>query len=125
MSLRRICQPVKKTNVVRHYFILPCCLLLLNVGNSLISYKAGVISDPIFRVLAIIFFILVGSSLVAYVFAPAIEGVVGSLYKTSEKGAGGLGKFIFLVLLGVGVFFVYYQLYLHGPASLLPPLLRN
>jgi len=36
---------VKKTNVVRNYFILPCCLLLLNVCNSLVSYKAGMIAD--------------------------------------------------------------------------------
>lgn len=117
--------PVKKTNVVRTYYILPCCLLLLNVCNSLVSYKAGVISDPIFRIFAIIFFVLVGSSLVAYVFAPAIEGVVRSLYRSSEKSAGGLGQVIFLALLGVGVFFIYYQLYIHGPESLLPPLLRN
>lgn len=117
--------PVKKTNVVRHYFILPCCLLLLNVCNSLVSYKAGMIGDPIFRVIAIIFFVLVGSSLVAFVFAPAIEGLVRSLYKSSEKSAGGLGQIAFLVLLGVGVFFLYYQLYIHGPESLLPAMLRN
>lgn len=117
--------PVKKTNVVRHYYILPCCLLLLNVCNSLVSYKAGMIGDPIFRVLAIIFMVLVGSSLVAFVFAPAIEGLVRSLYRTSEKGAGGLGRVAFLVFLGVTVFFIYYQLYIHGPESLLPTLLRN
>lgn len=116
---------MKKTNVVRTYYILPCCLLLLNVCNSLISYKAGVISDPILRVFAIIFFILVGSSLVAFLFAPAIEGVVRSLYRSSEKGAGGLGQAVFLLLLGVGVFFIYYQLYIHGPESLLPAIFRN
>lgn len=116
---------MKKTNVVKNYFILPCCLLLLNVCNSLISYKAGLISDPIIRVIAIIFFVLVGSSLVAYVFAPAIEGVVRSLYRSSEKSAGGLGQIIFLLLLGVGVFFLYYQLNIHGPESLLPAVLRN
>jgi len=64
--------PVKKTNVVRTYYILPCCLLLLNVCNSLISYKAGLIDDPIVRVCAIIFFILVGSSLVAFHLLPAL-----------------------------------------------------
>ena len=116
---------MKKTNVVRTYYILPCCLLLLNVCNSLISYKAGMIGDPIIRVFAIIFFVLVGSSLVAYVFAPAIEGVVRSLYRSSEKSAGGLGQVIFLLLLGIGVFFIYYQLYIHGPDSLLPALLKN
>lgn len=116
---------VKKTNVVRTYYILPCCLLLLNVCNSLVSYKADMIANPIFRVFAIIFFVLVGSSLVAYVFSPAIEGVVRSLYRSSEKSAGGLGQILFLALLGVGVFFLYYQLYVHGPESLLPAVLRN
>lgn len=116
---------MKKTNVVRNYYILPCCLLLLNVCNSLVSYKADMIGDPIIRVFAIIFFVLVGSSVVAYFVAPAIEGVVRSLYKSSEKSAGGFGQIVFLVTLGVGVFFVYYQLYIHGPASLLPVALRN
>ncbi|MBK9991464.1 MAG: hypothetical protein IPP19_12200 [Verrucomicrobia bacterium] len=83
------------------------------------------IGDPIFRVIAIIFFVLVGSSLVAFVFAPAIEGLVRSLYRTSEKGAGGLGRVAFLILLGIGVFFLYYQLYIHGPESLADAAMRN
>ena len=116
---------MKKTNVVRNYYILPCCLLLLNVCNSLVSYKADMIGDPILRVFAIIFFVLVGSSLVAYFVAPAIEGVVRSLYKSSEKSAGGIGQIVFLIFLGIAVFFLYYQLYIHGPASLLPATLRN
>ncbi len=117
--------PVKKTNVVKNYYILPCCLLLLNVCNSLVSYKADMIGDPVLRVFAIIFMVLVGSSLVAYVFAPAIEGVVRSLYRSSGKSGGGLGQGVFLVVLGITVFFLYYQLYIHGPESLLPVLLRN
>lgn len=117
--------PVKKTNVVRNYFILPCCLLLLNVCNSLISYKAGMIADPLLRTAAIISFILVGSSVVAFVLAPAIEGLVRSLQRTSQKGAGELGRVAFLALLGGGVFLLYYQLYIHGPESLLPMMLRN
>ena len=116
---------MKKTNVVRTYYILPCCLLLLNVCNSLVSYKAGLITDPLLRVAVIIFFVLIGSSIVTFIFAPTIEGLVRSLYRTSEKKGGGLGKVTFLILLGTVVFFVYYQLYIHGPQSLLPQLLWN
>ncbi len=117
--------PLKKTNVVRTYYILPCCLLLLNVCNSLVTYKAGMIVDPLMRTAAIILFVLVGSSVVAFVLAPAIEGLVRSLHRTSQKGAGELGRVAFLVALGGGVFFLYYQLYVHGPESLLPTVLRN
>ena len=116
---------MKKTNVVRNYFILPCCLLLLNVCNSLVSYKAGMIADPILRTVAIIFFVLVGSSIVAFVFSPAIEALVRTLQRTSRKGAGELGQVVFLVLLGAGVFFLYYQVYIHGPETILPQVLRN
>lgn len=116
---------MKKTNAVRTYYILPCCLLLLNVCNSLVSYKAGMIEDPYLRVLAIIGLVLFGSSLVAFVFSPAIETLVRTLYKGSEKGAGGLGQLLFLVLLGIGVYYLYYQLYIHGPEALLPRMMLN
>lgn len=116
---------VKKNSVVRNYYILPCCLLLLNVVNSLVSYKAGAIGNPHLRVLAIIGLVLFGSSLAAFVFAPALEGLVRSLYRGSDRGAGGVGKAAFLVLLGAGVYFLYYQLYIHGPEALLPDLFCN
>ncbi len=116
---------VNKSNVVKNYFILPCCLLLLNVCNSLVSYKAGLIADPILRTVVIIFFVLVGSSIVAFVFSPAIEALVRTLQRTSVKGAGELGRVGFLILLGACVFFLYYQLYIHGPQSLLPQMWWN
>jgi hypothetical protein len=116
---------VKKTNVVRTYYILPCCLLLLNVCNSLVSYKAGMIGDPMLRTTAIIFFVLIGSSLVTFIFAPAIEGLVRSLHRTSARGAGSVGSVAFLALLGAAVFYLYYQLYIHGPQAILPQVFWN
>lgn len=116
---------MKNPNVVRNYFVLPCCLLLLNVCNSLVSYKAGVIGDPLLRTAAIILFVLIGSSLVAFVLSPAIEALVRSLQRTSRHGGGRLGEATFLLLLAAGVFYLYYQLNIHGPASLLPLELRN
>jgi len=116
---------VKNTNVVRNFFILPCCLLLLNVCNSLVSYKAGMIADPFLRTGAIIFFVLIGSSMVAFVFSPAIEALVRTLQRTSRKGAGELGQVAFYVLLAAGVFYLYYQLYIHGPQAILPQMFWN
>ncbi len=83
------------------------------------------IADPLLRTGAIIVFVLVGSSTVAFVLSPAIEALVRTLQRTSQKGAGELGRVAFLALLGAGVFFLYYQLYIHGPESLLPTVMRN
>jgi peptidoglycan/LPS O-acetylase OafA/YrhL len=116
---------MKKTNVVRNYFVLPCCLLLLNVCNSLVSYKAGMIADPLLRTVAIIFFVLVGSSMVAFIVSPAIEALVRTLQRTSRQGAGELGQVAFLILLGAGVFYLYYELYIYGPEAILPQMMRN
>ena len=41
----------KTTAVVRNYYVLPCCLLLLNLVNSLVGYKAEMIAEPFLRTL--------------------------------------------------------------------------
>ena len=110
----------KPPQLVRNYIILPCCLLLLNLVNSIVSYKAAMIYDPVVRVGAVILMILVGSSLVAFLVAPGIQAVVGRLHRTSRQSAGVFGEVIFLSVLGVAVFWLYYQVYIHGPASILP-----
>jgi hypothetical protein len=111
---------VKKANVLRAYYVLPCCLLLLNLITNLISYKADMIADPFLRIAAIMLFVLFGGTLVAYAVAPGIEACVRSLHHGSRRGAGTLGEIIFFVLLGLLVFWLYYQFYIHGPESLLP-----
>lgn len=111
---------MKKTQVVRSYYVLPCCLLLLNLGNNLASYKAEMIHEPFLRVGVIIMLVLFGGSLVAFAVAPGLESVVRSLHHGSRRGAGVLGELAFLAFLGVGVFWLYYQYYIHGIESLLP-----
>ncbi len=37
---------MKNTHVVRNYYVLPCCLLLLNLCVEIVSYKARVFGDP-------------------------------------------------------------------------------
>ena len=123
--LRRTCSPapsvaLKKTNVVRAYYILPCCLLLLNLANNLISYKAEVIHDPFLRIVVIILLVLFGGSVVAFAMAPGLEALVRSLHRGSRHEAGQVGEVLFLLALGAAVFWLYYRMYIDGPESLLP-----
>jgi hypothetical protein len=116
---------MKKNTVVRDYFVLPCCLLLLNLCNTLVTYKAGVIHDALFRTAVIIAMVLFGSSVVAFAVSPAISTLVGWLHHTTRRRAGALGEIAFLVGMGVVVFWLYYRVSTFGPASVLPEEWRN
>jgi hypothetical protein len=111
---------VKKANVVRAYYILPCCLLLLNLVNNLVSYKAEVIHDPFLRVVIIILIVLFGGSLVAFAVAPGLEAIVRNIHRGSRNEAGRVGEIFFLLALGATVFWLYYRMYIDGPEALLP-----
>lgn len=111
---------MKKTAVVRDYYVLPCCLLLLNLCVELVSYKAKTFGDPLLRTGAIMGMVLFGGSLVGFVVAPAIGKIVGTMHRGSRKGAGELGEVFFLLVLGAAVFWLYYQIYIIGPESVLP-----
>lgn len=111
---------MKKSNVVRVYYVLPCCLLLLNLVNNLISYKAEKVGDPWVRTTVVIALVLFGGSLVAFVLSPALEGIVRSLHRGSRQGAGYLGEVLFLLLLGGAVFWLYYRLSTGGVEAILP-----
>ncbi len=116
---------MKNHGVMRNYYVLPCCLLLLNLCVELVSYKAKVVGDPYVRVLVIMGMVLVGGSLVGFVVAPAIAALVGTLHRSSRRSAGGLGEILFLVVLGAAVFWLYYRVYILGPASVLPVEWQN
>jgi hypothetical protein len=110
----------KNPQIVRNYFILPSCLLLLNLVNAIISYKSAMIYDPVVRVAVVILMILVGSSIVAFLVAPGIQAVVTRVHRTSRQSGGVFGEVLFVCLLGIVIFWLYYQVYIHGPASILP-----
>jgi hypothetical protein len=116
---------MKKNTLVRNYFVLPCCLLLLNLCVGLVGYKARMIEDPLLQTAAVIAMVLFGGSLVAFVLAPAIETLVGTLRRGSRRGMGELGEIAFLVGLGALVFWLYYRMYIRGPEFLLPAAWRN
>ena len=52
--------------------------------------------------------------------SPALERLVQTLHRSSKSGAGSLGEALFLIGLGALVFWLYYQMTIHGIASLLP-----
>jgi hypothetical protein len=116
---------INKNKVVQNYYVLPCCLLLLNLVNSVVSYKSGLIDDPYLRTWAVILFVLFGSSLTAFVVAPALTGLLRMLHQSSRQGAGLLGEILFILVLGGILFWLYYRLTLYGTASIVPPDWRN
>jgi hypothetical protein len=105
--------------------MLPCCLLLLNLCNDIIAYKAKLVDDGILRTLFIIAFVLFGSSVVAFAVSPGLIWIVQALRRTSREGAGGVGETVFLLALGVVIFWLYYRNFMLGTQSILPPSWRN
>jgi hypothetical protein len=110
---------------LERYYVLPCCLLLLNLCNAIISYKAQLVHDAFLRTLFIMAMVLFGSSLVAFAIAPGLTWTVQSMRKTSRSTAGGAGEALFLIGLGVLIFWLYYRNYLLGTQYILPPSWRN
>ncbi len=110
---------------LRTHYVLPCCFLLLNLVNTIISYKAQMIRDGMLRTGFVIAMVLFGSSAVAFLVSPGIEAAVRMVHKTSRKRAGILGEGLFLSFLGLVVFWLYFRANTLGPASLLLPGWRN
>ena len=123
-------QTMKISATLERYYVLPCCLLLLNLCNEIISYKAKLIHDSLLRTLFIMAMVLFGASLVAFAVAPGLIWLVHSLRKPSRSAGGGVGEVLFLTGLGVGIFWLYYRNYILGTATILPagwenPLLKH
>lgn len=116
---------MKNQNVVRNYYVLPCCLLLLNLCIELVSYKAKVVDDTLLRTLVIMGMVLFGGSLVGFVVAPAIVTMVAWMHRSSRQSWGGLGEMLFLLMLGAVIFWLYYRVYIIGPESVLPAEWHN
>ncbi len=116
---------MRKHDVVRNYFILPCCVLLLNLFAGIVSYKAKGIADPLIQTGVIMLMVLFGGSLIGFLVAPLIQFVVGIVHRRSKRRYGLLGEAAFLVALLFFVFWLYYRMYIFGPEYLLPAEWRN
>ena len=111
---------MKSAKALRSYYVLPCCLLILNLCVEMVSYKARGLGDPLVQVLAIMAVVLFGGSMVAFVVSPALEVLVAWIQKKSRSSAGSFGEVLFLFVLGALVFWLYYRVYILGPESVLP-----
>ena len=116
---------MKTAHVVRNYYVLPCCLLLLNLCVELVSYKARMIDDVLIRTGAIMGMVLFGASIVSFLVAPAIGLLVAALHRNSRSTGGRIGEILFLLALGLIVYWLYYRIYILGPESVLPADWRN
>ncbi len=116
---------MKPAAALERYYVLPCCLLLLNLANEIIAYKARLIDDPLLRTLFIMGFVLFGGSIVAFVVAPGVMWAVQSLRRTSRSAGGSLGEVVFLTVLGALIFWLYYRNYLIGTQAILPSAWHN
>lgn len=110
---------------LERYYVLPSCLLLLNLCNEVATYKARLIGDGALRTLAIIGMVLFGSSLIAFAVAPGIVWMIQSLRRTSRSAAGSAGELLFLLGFAAVVFWLYYRNYILGTEALLPAEWRN
>src|SRR3954462_1443976 len=111
---------MKTSAALERYYVLPCCLLLLNLCNEIAAYKARLIQDGLLRTLFIIGMVLFGSSLVAFAIAPGVIWSVQTMRRTSRSTAGGVGEVLFLAALGAIIFWLYYRNYLLGTQFILP-----
>ncbi len=116
---------MKTTATLERYYVLPCCLLLLNLVNEIIAYKAKLIHDGLLRTLFIMGMVLFGASLVTFAVAPGIIWCVQSLRRTSRSAGGSAGEWAFLAVLGLLIFWLYYRNYLIGTEAILPADWRN
>jgi hypothetical protein len=116
---------MRTTRALERYYVLPCCLLLLNLCNEIIAYKARLIHDGLLRTIFIMGFVLFGASLVAFAIAPGLVWIVQSLRRTSRSNAGHAGEALFLIGLGALIFWLYYRNYLLGTEYILPAAWRN
>lgn len=116
---------MKASAALERYYVLPCCLLLLNLVNEIIAYKAKLIHDGLLRTLFIMGMVLFGASLVAFAIAPGIVWAVQSLRRTSRSAGGSVGEWAFLSVLGLLIFWLYYRNYLIGTEAILPAGWRN
>lgn len=116
---------MKTSAALERYYVLPCCLLLLNLCNEIAAYKSKLIYDGMLRTLSIMGLVLFGSSLVAFAIAPGIVWSVQALRRTSRTTGGGLGETAFLIGLGLLIFWLYYRNYILGTEYIIPAAWRN
>jgi len=112
------------TRSLKKYVIFPCCLLVFGVMEEIVVYKSDAMTNDYLRVALIMVLFAFGISLLAFVVTPVVERLVLKMHAASKWGAGKAGEFLFVfTLLGI-VYWLWFQIVVHGPQSLLPPAWR-
>ena len=112
------------TRTLKKYVIFPCCLLIFGTIEEVVEYKSSVVDNNTLRVAAMMFFYAFGIALIAFVLTPLLERVVLRFHAVSKQGAGRIGEYVFVALLLATVYFLWYQIIVHGPETLLPTAWR-
>lgn len=105
---------------MKRYVIFPCCLLIFGAVEEVLDYKSQVIENDYLRVGLVMLFYAFGISLLAYLVTPMVEQSVLKAHAMSRNGAGRLGEYAFVAFLLGSVYFLWYQILIHGPETLLP-----
>lgn len=113
------------TRSLKKYIIFPCCLLIFGALEELFVYKTEVIANPYLQVGALMIFFAFGIALLAYLVVPVVERIVLRLHAASRFGAGRIGEYIFILVLLAIVYFIWFQIFVHGPQSVLPANWHN
>ena len=109
---------------IKKYFILPTCLLILNAIEEVGVYKSAVVTNPYLRTAVVLVMFIAGTALVSFVLAPVIEKMIARMYFSGRKHAGYLGEFFIVFSVILGLYVIYFLLYIRGPEYLLPPSWR-
>jgi hypothetical protein len=108
------------TRSLKKYVIFPCCLLIFGAIEEVADYKSVMIPNTYLRVAVMMSFYAFGISLLAYWFTPMVEKSILRMHTVSKIGWGRPGEYLFLLFLLTSVYFLWYQILVHGPESLLP-----
>lgn len=109
------------TRSLKKYIIFPCCLLIFGAVEEVVVYKSEIIANPHLRVGAMMVFYAFGIALIAFTLTPIIENLVLRVHAVTKAGYGRLGEYLFVLLLLAVVYFLWFQIIIHGPETLLPP----
>lgn len=108
---------------IRVFFILPICLLIMNALQELAIYKLErTVMDKFLFTGALLLMTAAGFTLVGNIVSPWIESIIEGFHKGSKRKAGRLGVLMFYSATIVGLYILYYCIYVRGPESLIPNL---
>lgn len=109
----------------RRWLVLPLALLVLELVNDVVLYKLETVANIHLRVAIILVVLGAGFALVGVYLAPAVERWLDRVLRTSGRAAGWTGILIVAALMTGGLYYLFFQIHVHGEASVLPESWRN